>query len=361
MIEYRTGNLIKADAEALVNTVNCVGVMGKGIALMFRESFPGNYRSYRAACKAGELRPGDLFVHRRDDLVGPRLIVNFATKKHWRGKSRMEWIESGLAKLAALVREEDIRSIALPPLGVGNGGLDWSEVRPRIVEYLGGFEGVRVIVFEPTNEYSNVSKRAGIEALTPARATMAALLRRYEVLGFESTLLEMHKLAWFAERTAAALGLPERLNLEFVAGRYGPWSRRLNHLLDGLDGSYLRSDIRLPDAGLLDVVRCRYDRAEKVDAFLRTSAAQGYGAVVEKTDELIDGFQSPFGMELLATVDWLLHREGCAPEVPALTEAVAAWPAGAEWGRRKSRIFDERVLGIALERLLSADKRGRIA
>ncbi len=354
VIEYGTGNLLEAGAEALVNTVNCVGVMGKGVALMFREAFPANYRAYRAACKAGEIRPGGLFVHRMNDLVGPRLIVNFATKDHWRGKSRMEWIESGLAELAALVRKEGIRSIALPPLGAGNGGLDWGEVRPRIVEYLGRLDGVQVIIFEPTDEYRNVSKRAGVEVLTPARAAMAALLRRYEVLGFECTLLEMHKLAWFAERVAAVLGLPNRLELQFEAGPYGPFSRRLTHLLNSLDGSYLRSDIRLPDAKPFDAVHFRYDRAEQLDAFLKTSAAQGYGAVVEKTDQVIDGFQSPFGMELLATVDWLLHREGCAAKVPALRRAVQDWPAGPEWGQRKNRIFDDRVLGIALKQLQSA-------
>ena len=266
----------------------------------------------------------------------------------------MEWIENGLAELATLVREEGVRSIALPPLGAGNGGLDWNEVRPRIDEYLGGLEGVRVVVFEPTDEYRNVSKRAGVETLTPARATMAALLRRYEVLGFECTLLEMHKLAWFAEHTAAVLGLPDCLELQFEAGRYGPYSHRLSHLLDGLDGSYLHSDMRIPDAKPFDVVRFRYDRADRVDAFLRISAAQGYGAVVERTDELIDGFQSPFGMELLATVDWLLHREGCEPEVSAIADAVTAWPAGPDWGRRKRSIFDDRVLAIALERLQSA-------
>ena len=354
VIESGTGNLLDAEAEALVNTVNCVGVMGKGVALMFREAFPKNYRSYRAACKAGELRPGGLFVHRTNELVGPRLIVNFATKDHWRGKSRMEWIESGLAELATLAREEGVRSIALPPLGAGNGGLDWNDVRPRIDEHLGELEGVRVIVFEPTDEYRNVSKRAGIETLTPARATMAGLLRRYEVLGFECSLLEMQKLAWFAERSAAVMELHDCMELRFEAGRYGPYSHRLTHLLDGLDGSYLHSDIRIPDAKPFDVVRCRYDRSDRVEAFLRTSEANGYGAVVEKTDELIDGFQSPFGMELLATVDWLLHREGCAPEVPAIADAIAAWPAGPEWGQRKRRIFDDRVLGIALERLQSA-------
>ena len=351
VIEYGTGNLLDAEAEALVNTVNCVGVMGKGVALMFREAFPENYRAYRGACKAGELRPGGLFVHRTGNLVGPRLIVNFATKDHWRGNSRMEWIERGLAELAVLIREESVRSIALPPLGAGNGGLDWNRVQPRIEAHLGGLEDVQVIVFEPTDEYRNVSKRAGVETLTPARATMAALLRRYEILGFECSLLEMQKLAWFAERAVSGLGVPDRLGLRFDAGRYGPYSHRLTHLLDGLDGSYLHSDVRIADAQPLDVLRCRYDRADRVETFLHSSEAEGYGAVVEKVDAVIDGFQSPFGMELLATVDWLLSREGCAPDVVALRKAVAAWPAGPRWGARKNRIFDDRALGIALDHL----------
>ena len=176
MIEIGTGNLLDADVEALVNTVNCVGVMGKGVALMFRVAFPENYRSYRAAWKAGDLRPGGLLDHCTNDLVGPRLIVNFATKDHRRGKSRMEWIESGLAELAVLVRAEGVRSLALPPFGAGNGGLDWNEVRPRIDEHLGGLGGVRDIVFEPTDEYGNVSKRAGVETLAPAPAAVPGVL-----------------------------------------------------------------------------------------------------------------------------------------------------------------------------------------
>ena len=150
--------------------------MGKGVGFVFREAFPENYRSYRAACEVGELCPGGLLVRCTNDLVGPRLIMNLATEDHWRGKSRMEWIESGLAELAVLVREEGVCSLALPPFGAGNGGLEWNEMQPRIDEHLGGFEGVRDIVFEPTDEYGNVSKHAGVEALTPAPAAVPGVL-----------------------------------------------------------------------------------------------------------------------------------------------------------------------------------------
>ncbi|MGH9335854.1 MAG: macro domain-containing protein, partial [Vicinamibacteria bacterium] len=132
MIRFRTGNLLEAEAEALVNTVNTVGVMGKGVALMFKEACPENYREYRAACEKGEVRTGRMFVHPRSAVVGPKWIINFPTKGHWRGSSRIEWIREGLVDLRRVVKELGIRSLALPPLGAGQGGLDWTEVRQEI-------------------------------------------------------------------------------------------------------------------------------------------------------------------------------------------------------------------------------------
>ena len=132
MIEHTQGNLLSADAEALVNTVNCVGYMGKGIALQFKQAFPGNFKAYQRACKAEEVQPGRMFVFETGGLVNPRYIINFPTKRHWRGNSRMADIESGLEDLVAAVRRLGIRSIAIPPLGSGLGGLDWQQVRPRI-------------------------------------------------------------------------------------------------------------------------------------------------------------------------------------------------------------------------------------
>lgn len=162
MITYRQGNLIEADVEAVVNTVNTVGAMGRGIALMFKERYPDNFRAYAAACRAGEVQIGRMFVTATSELSGPRWIINFPTKQHWRHPSRPEWIEAGLNDLVRVVREKGIRSLALPPLGCGNGGLDWRDVRPLIEEALAGLPEVEIVAFEPTAKYQNVAKRGGV-------------------------------------------------------------------------------------------------------------------------------------------------------------------------------------------------------
>jgi len=351
MIRFTTGNLLDAKADAFVNTVNTVGVMGKGIALMFREAFPENFSSYATACKRNEVSVGRMFVTERDNLIGPRWIINFPTKKHWRHPSRIEWVTAGLEDLKRVIQVHGIRSIALPPLGSGNGGLDWRDVRPRIEDALGVLTHVDITVFEPTREYQNVSKRAGIEKLTPARALVVELVRRYWVLGMECTLLEIQKLAYMLERSIVDLGLANPLDLQFSAQRYGPYAERLRHLLDALDGSYLHCEKRLADAGPRDVIWFDDAKRDLVAAFLTTPAAKPYRAALEATTDLIDGFQSPLGMELLATIDWLLHHNLAQPDLDSVRHALRAWPSGAGSGERKVRLFDDRLVSIALERL----------
>jgi len=353
MIRFTKGNLLKADVEALVNTVNTVGVMGKGIALMFKEEFRPNFREYAAACKRGEVRIGRMFVTQNPSLDGPRWIINFPTKTHWRVKTHIEWIDSGLEDLRRVVVEKGIRSIAVPPLGCGHGGRSWSEVRPRIVQALGDLTDVDVIVFEPTPRYQNVAKRTGVEKLTPARALIAELVRRYWILGIECSMLEIQKLAWFLERQIDASGLENPLDLRFRADRYGPYADRLRHLLDGLDGSYLRSEVRVADAKPTDVVAFNDAKRERVAAYLKTEAAD-YVDALERTSQLIDGFESPLGLEALATVDWLLTREDCPAELSTVKEALAKWPGGKGSGERKLRIFDDQLLELALDRLATA-------
>ena len=351
MIIFRQGNLLEADVEAVVNTVNTVGVMGKGIALMFKERYPENFRAYEAACKAGAIQLGRMFVTAAGELSGPRWIINFPTKQHWRHPSRPEWLAAGLEDLARVAREKGIRSLALPPLGCGNGGLDWQEVRPLIEAAAAKLPDVEIIAYEPTAQYQNVAKRHGVEKLTIARALIAEAVRRYWVLGIECTLLEIQKLAWFLERSLRRQGLPDVLKLRFQADRYGPFSPRLNHLLNALDGSYLRSDKRIADCGPRDTIAFGDERADALAAFLCSGEAKTYAAVLDETDALIDGFQSPLGMELLATVDWLARREGCALNAPALREGLQRWPGGAEASQRKLRLFDDRLLEQAAVRL----------
>jgi O-acetyl-ADP-ribose deacetylase (regulator of RNase III) len=186
MIELTTGNLLDADVEALVNTVNTVGVMGKGVALMFKEAFPENFKAYEAACKRKEVRVGRMFVTERGQFIGPKFIINFPTKQHWRNPAKIEWIEAGLEDLKRVIIENDIHSIAIPPLGSGNGGLIWSEVRKKIEAAFTALP-VRVVVYEPTSKYQNVAKRTGVEKLTPARALVAELVRRYWILAARRT------------------------------------------------------------------------------------------------------------------------------------------------------------------------------
>jgi O-acetyl-ADP-ribose deacetylase (regulator of RNase III) len=350
MITFTQGNLLEARAEALVNTVNTVGVMGKGIALMFKERFADNFRRYAAACKAKEVRTGRMFVTEVNELDGPRWIVNFPTKQHWRGKSRMEWIIEGLQDLHRFLVEKNIESVAIPPLGAGNGGLDWAKVRTQIEAALGDLD-TQILVFEPTQKYQNVAKRAGVETLTPARALIAELVRRYWVLGMECSLLEIQKLAWFMERSIERFNPGNNpLDLQFVPHKYGPYANRLNHLLNNLDGSYLHCGKRISDAEPLDVIWFDDSRKTFVQTYLRSEAKE-YAQALEATVALIDGFESPYGLELLATVDWLLSREGVAPTVPALREGLRHWRGGPDVAARKDRLFDDRALGIALDRL----------
>ena len=347
MITFEQGNLLEAHAEALVNTVNTVGVMGKGIALMFKQRFPENFERYAEACKHGDVRLGEMYVTENMELGGPRWIVNFPTKDHWRTRTRLEWIEQGMEDLKRVVETLGIRSIAVPPLGCGNGGLEWRVVKPVIESALARIDGLEATVYEPTTKYQNVAKKRGVEALTPARALMAEIVRRYCVLGLGCTVLEVQKLAWFISRGADVTDVADPLQLDFQANIYGPYSDQLRMLLDALDGSYLGCERRLADAKPVSEIWFNPEKKILVDAYMRSPGRQYLPALKWATDT-IRGFESPFGMELLSTVDWLLQRGGRTPTVEDVWDGIRHWGQGQ---KRKLRIFDERLVGIALRRL----------
>ncbi len=351
MMEFTQGNLIDASAEALVNTVNTVGVMGKGIALMFKEAFPANFLAYEDACKLREVKIGKMFVTENRAFSGPRWIINFPTKKHWRQPSKLEWITEGLVDLRRVIKEHQIRSVAIPPLGSGNGGLDWNEVRPEVERILGDLEGVDVLVFEPTARYQNVAKRTGVEKLTPARALMAEMIRRYWVLGIECTYLEVQKLGWFLERTIHSLGIDDPLDFQFKADKYGPFSDRLRHMLNALDGTYLHCDKRLSDAGPSDTIWFDEERRRHLVLYLQQETSKSLRKILDLTAKRIDGFESPLGMELLATVDWLIAREHREPTIEGIRSGLREWPAGRDASDRKLRLFNDRLIGLALDQL----------
>src|SRR5215475_8581084 len=234
MIEYTTGNLLAADAEALVNTVNCVGVMGKGIALQFKRAYPENYRQYRRACRRGEVQPGRMFVVDTGGVAPPRYIINFPTKRHWRGKSRMEDIEAGLKALVDTIRRYDIRSIAVPPLGSGLGGLDWPEVKLRIEAALQPLSDVRIIIYEPKGAPTTekIVHHREVQTMTTGRAALVELMKRYlgGLLDPFVTLLEVHKLMYFMQEAG------EPLRLKYQKAPYGPYAENLRHVLHAIEG-----------------------------------------------------------------------------------------------------------------------------
>jgi O-acetyl-ADP-ribose deacetylase (regulator of RNase III) len=327
--------------------------MGKGVALMFKEAFPKNFKEYEAACKQKAVKVGQMFVTELESLIGPKWIINFPTKEHWRGDSKMEWIDAGLEDLKRVISEKGIQSIAIPPLGSGNGGLKWEEVRPKIEAALAPLSNVSVIVYEPTDQYQNVSKRSGVESLTPARALVAELVRRYWILGIECSLLEIQKLAYFLERSIERLGLKNPLDLRFQADKYGPYAPRLAHLLDGLDGSYLHCGKRIGDAGPFDIIWFEDSKRDKVAAYLGSGDAKSYLPALEATAELIDGFESPLGVELLATLDWLIQKDGIKADRDAIKAGLEAWTGGEKSIERKQRLFEDRLIDLALQRLSS--------
>jgi len=351
MIKYTKGNLLEADVDAFVNSVNTVGVMGKGIALMFKEAFPENFKAYAQACKSGVVTTGSMFVTEQTDLMGPRWIINFPTKQHWRADSKQEWIAEGLQDLYRIILDKNIKSIAIPPLGSGNGGLNWATVKSMIENTLGALSDVSIVVYEPTAQYQNVARRTGVEKLTPSRALISELVRRYWMLGIECSLLEIQKLAWFMERAITMSSLKNPMDLSFQANRYGPYAHRLHHLLDALDGSYLQCEKRLGDAKPADVIWFEQSQKEKVAAYLKSEEAKSYTPALDRVSTLIDGFQSPLGMEVLATVDWLLEREGCKPSLDSIKKGLENWPAGRQASERKAALFSDQMLQHAITRL----------
>ncbi|HNU12533.1 MAG TPA: macro domain-containing protein [Rubrivivax sp.] len=337
MIEYRSGDILRSEAEALVNTVNCVGVMGRGVALQFKNAFPENFKAYAAACKREQVQPGRMFVFETGQLTPPRYIINFPTKRHWRGKSRIEDIDAGLAALVAEIRARGIRSIALPPLGSGLGGLDWQvEVRPRIEAALRPLDDVQVIVYEPSGAPASdtMQHRREVPKMTPGRAALVGLMHRYlrGLLDPFVTLLEVHKLMYFQQEAG------EPLRLHYKAAPYGPYAENLRHVLHAVEGHLIAGyddGGDAPDKALTLVPGAVEDATAVIAEHPETS--ERFDRVVA----LIEGFESPFGLELLSTVHWVMQRES----VRTLQDVVARTYA---WNNRK-RQFTPRQIGIAAD------------
>jgi O-acetyl-ADP-ribose deacetylase (regulator of RNase III) len=339
MMEFTTGDILDAKAEALVNTVNCVGIMGRGVALQFKNNFPGNFKAYEVACKHHEVQPGRMFVYATGLMNGPKFIINFPTKRHWRGKSRMQDIESGLVALREEIEARGIRSIAIPPLGAGLGGLDWKQVRTRIEHALQDLDDVKIAVYEPglSTEDRITTATPKTPEMTGGRAALVALIKRYlaGLLDPTVTLLEVHKLMYFLQEAG------EPLRLRFVQAPYGPYAENLRHVLKAVEGYYLTG---YADGGDSPTKELQLVPGAVEDAQRKLEEETPTRERIRRVADLVDGFESPFGLELLSTVYWVAtHGSGSA--VDEIIRSTYGW------GERK-RQFSERQIRLAV-RVLS--------
>lgn len=316
MLEFKQGDILKDEAEALVNTINTAGVMGKGIALAFKKAYPLNYEAYRKAHDEGRLQTGKMFFFQTGTMF-PKYIINFPTKKHWRHPSRLEYISEGLKDLVRLINEHQIKSIAIPPLGCGNGKLDWKVVRPMMEAALNEVaQHIEIAIYEPGFVVEEKTKVEAPAKLTVARAMLLHLIREYARSGYGVNLLVFQKLAYFLQRA----GVPLRLNYE--KGWFGPYARELNYVLNDINGSFIhfQPQSTKPET----VVRMDEGNWPKVEAFVDEQLTDDQKAKLEEVIEMIDGFETPFGLELLSTVDFV--KQHCAECSPAnIHERIQAW------------------------------------
>lgn len=342
MIELVHGNLLDAPAEAIVNSVNTVGVMGKGLALQFKRAYPRNFTEYEAACKRGEVEVGKVFVHETGQLH-PRWIFNVPTKRHWRQPSRLDDVRQGIVALVDEVRRRGLRSVAVPPLGCGAGGLSWSVVRPLIEAAFEPLDEVHVYLYEPgqTPAAKDMPNRTSRPIMTPGRAAIVALAGAYldRGLAISLTTLEIQKLAYFMQVAG------EQLRLRYTAHHYGPYADALRKVLEVMEGHFitgLGDDAAKPDIEIELLPGAR----EEAELALRTAASTRQH--IERVIELIEGFEDPYGLELLASTHWVMaHEPDAARDRRKSAAAVASWSA------RKAALLRPEHVGAAWDRLHS--------
>jgi len=300
MIKYTVGNILSDPADVLVNTVNTEGVMGKGIALAFKKAFPGNFKHYEHEVKEGRASVGKVIVF-RTGLTHPKYIINFPTKKHWRHPSKMEYVATGLQDLVAQLETiTDAKSIALPPLGCGNGKLDWSDVKPLMLQYLEPLKSRwSITIYEPGFKDQRMVERKEVP-LTAARAILLHLLDRYRILGYDITLLVAQKMTYLMQRFG------EPMKLEFVRGPYGPYAHNLNFLLQKLNGAFLW--YKEEDNKPTTTVKLESSKLDEVERFIQEQASEEQRQRMDSVLDLIQGLETPYGLELLSTVDFVMHQ-----------------------------------------------------
>lgn len=351
MIKYITGNLFDSKAIALVNTVNTQGVMGKGIALQFKERYPSNYRLYREACKRGDVEVGTMFITQEREMTGKlRTIINFPTKKHWRFPSKYEYIEDGLKDLKAKIVELNIKSIAIPPLGSSNGGLDWSMVKPMIIKALDGID-CEVEIYEPTKVIQEKMKKERAK-LTPARAMLLMVMSDMTTEQENPSEFAAEKIAYFLQK----FGAQDQFRLRFNKAYYGPYSGKVRYVLHYLNGSYIMGMEAMSNHPF-DEIRMTDDAAIIAKRYLSQDENLKYLEIAQKTMDFLRGYYSNYLLELLATTSYLMDSDPRMTDKIAEDEQVKIISKDLmQWSNRKDKLFNSgKAIRLALKHIKEAD------
>lgn len=334
--------MLESGAQALVNTVNTVGVMGKGIALQFKEAFPSNNKAYVTACKRKELVPGKILAVWDENLqLGKKCIINFPTKTHWRQPSKYEYIEKGLVALADFLKKEKIKSVAIPPLGCGNGGLEWSKVRPIIEQALSELD-MDIYLFEPNAAIKKVLQQQAVKKdvkLTPARALLLYMLFAFESMGEYSSLFAANKLAYFLQRKG------QNLKLEFKPYHYGPYAIGVEKVLYHLNGVYLKG-MEQGQAKPFEALQLNYEKWEEVKHYVNHKLSNADAERLKSLIRFISGYTSELSLEILATVDFIL-AENPKYTLEQVNQAISGW------NMRKKELFKEEYVERAYHHLMN--------
>jgi len=341
-MKYTRGNILKAEAQAIVNTVNTAGVMGKGIALQFRERYPANFKEYARQCRMGLVQIGKMLVTIDNSIEGEKIIINFPTKTEWFKKSQYSYIEEGLKDLVRVIEEYKIKSIAIPPLGCGNGGLNWNKVKILMESYLSKLKDVDIMIYEPNDEVKLILQNevsVKEKNLTNARAMLLFALFRYERLGEIATPFAANKLAYFLQKTG------EPLKLQFVPYLYGPYSQAVEKVLYALNGKYL-SGMEQMNAGPFEPLKLNYLRYGEVEEYINKNLSPEQTGRLSNLFNLIEGFESTLALEILATTHFVKSSN------PELTEE-QLYGKIQSWSNRKRELIKKEYISLALKHLKS--------
>lgn len=326
-------NIFEREVDAIINTVNCVGVMGKGIALQFKQLYPDNFKQYKKACDKKEIIPGKMFVYDNGFLNKPNYIINFPTKNHWREKSKIEYITTGLNDLCNVIEKLKIKSISIPPLGCGNGGLDWNVVKKYIVEKLSQYNDIDCYIYEPTNNFTNIQNKEKA-TLTSFRAVFLKSIQIYNDALYELSSIEIQKLVYFINL------LMKNGKLKYTKAPYGPFCANLHNAIDNLSGYYITG---LKDGTEVNHIKLCDGILAEVDDFIANST-ENLSQYIEKIKQIISGFETPFGMELLGTVHWVVAQEGAKDIDEVITKVH-------NWNNRKKQLMLPQDITVAYKHL----------